>query len=857
MINSKNKINQLDIPKSLPYFVFFILLFTIFLYYQITNNGLLIWYGDSYEQQLAFYIGGWEKFHTLDFSLWSWSLGLGANYLSYIFYFTSSPFFFLTLLFPKEWIPYLFLYLNLIKLGLILAFSYHWLLKLKPIRWIALVGSITLTFSGWVIFFFHYNHFLDSFVFYPLILLFIEHWIKTKRFFGLTIAIGLLGITNYYFLYMFIPFIGLYTIYRLGVSQDKFPWKRLLVMILIGLLGVGLSAILILPSISLVIKTPRLSESINLLSHISLKDLYRYGSTFFIPVMDRFDPSYLLSTDVYQGIGWGGGVSLNLFIITPLILPLSFFSKNRKEKVFRLTFIVILFIFMFFLVFYRILQGSMDVRWYYMITLLNVISLVEGLNAITENPLIKKFLLPIGIVIIGLILAMYNISRYKYWTGSNDHLYTLHYVILGLFIFLVTYIIILYFKPKLLWIAIIFEALFVFFVAYHNDKPITEISLNRTFYNESSAINYIKANDSDFYRILNDTSTYSSANEPFMKQYNGLSFYLSLYNFDQEDYLNRLKSTWSMPITFGRFQTYNLLSTKYYITRYHNHTVPYGFDYFTKIRNEYIYKNRYFFPLGYSTTKTINKDPFKELSYLNQDRLFMDTIVTDESPNRTPVYFNELTTIFAWADPDDKSISLIPSDQNIYIESFDIPAVTINTYEKDIIPQDQLLFSQYTWQYNYTGLYIDQKYNIDRISVKFKNQYESPTLVNFYLEENLQSYEKWFENISTSSFYNIKLNQDKIDASIDIKDDGSWVFTSIPFDKGWSVNINNKKIDYEMVNLGFIGFKLDAGTYNIQFTYTPPLLKLGMIISIISLVILIVLTYFSKHLKTIFKGLQS
>lgn len=830
-----------DLQKHTPYFIFLILLAAIFFYFQITNNGLMIWYGDSFEQQLSFYLGGWEKFHSLDFSLWSWSLGLGANYLSYVFYFASSPFFFLTLLFPKQWIPYLFLYLNLIKLGLILVFTYQWLLKLKSIRWIALTGAIALAFSGWVVFFFHYNHFLDAFIFYPLILWFIEHWIQTRRFFGLTLLIGLLGLTNYYFLYMFVPFIGLYTIYRLGSTSKQFPWKRLFSMIGIGILGLGLSAVLLLPSLNLVIKTPRLSESISFLAHISLKDLYRYVSTFFMPVMERFDPSYFLSTEVYQGLGWGGGVSLNLLMITPLMLPFSFLTKDNREKIYRLCFYSLLGLFTFFLVFYRLFQGSLDVRWYYMISLLNLISLVEGLFVIHTTEKFRRFMLPVGIMIVGVLSILYYISRNREWVGSLNNLSSLKSIIFILILFLFVHISILYFKPKLVWISITAEALLIFSIPLYHDKPMTEIGLNLTHYQNISAIDYIKESDPGFYRILNDTVLYSSPNEPFAKQYNGLSFYLSLYNFEQEDYLSRLKGTWSMPHTFGRFQTYNLLSTKYFITRDHTHTVPFGFDFLMRIGSEYIYRNKYYIPLGFATSKTINEDAFKELSYLNQDRILMDTIVTKESLIKTPTYLNELIQLYKWTEPIDINIPLSSINQNIYVESFDIPSITIKAYGQASRLHDQMLFDQYTWQYNYTGIHIDQASNIERVKIEFNNLYQSPTLVNVYLETNLDVYEKWFDDLVPSSFKDVSIEGDRINAHVEVYEEESWIFTSIPHDKGWEVKINGSRVNYEKVNLGFIGFKLEPGSYDVHFEYTPPLIRLGALITAASLSILFVL----------------
>lgn len=854
MRKSLSELTNNDIPQHLPYFVFGFILFIIFLYFQITNNGLMIWYGDSFEQQLSFYLGGWEKFRSFDFSLWNWSLGLGANYLSYVFYFASSPFFFITLLFPKEWIPYLFLYLNLLKLGLILVFTFQWLLHIRPERWIALTGSIALTFSGWVIFFFHYNHFLDAFVFYPLILWLIERWIRTKHYFLLALSIGLLGITNYYFLYMFVPFIGLYTVYRLGVTHDHFPWKRLINMIGIGILGVGISGVLLLPSMSLILKTPRLTETTSLFAHISLKDLYRYLSTFLSPVMERFDPSYFLSTEVHNGLGWGGGVSLNLLMITPLLLPISFFSKETKERNYRIAFYGLLAIFTFFLIFYRLFQGSLDVRWYYMITLVNTVSVVEGLSIIDGNRKIRKLLFLFSLVIIGTLIGMFLISQNRQWIGSLKHFKSLEFLMLFLSTLLLLHVFILYYKPKLIWISILFEALIVFFIPLYQDKPMSELDLNLTHYQNTAAIDYIKGNDSGFYRILNDTVLYSSPNEPFAKQYNGLSFYLSLYNFEQEDYLSRLKGTWSMPQTFGRFQSYNLLSTKYFVTRDHTHAVPFGFDFVKRIGSEYIYKNRYYYPLGYATSKTLKESNFMDLSYLNQDRVLMDTIITSESMNTTPIYFNELIPLFSWTEPNDISIPLTPYKQNIYIESFDIPSVTIKTYGETSRLYDQMLFDQYTWQYNYTGLHINENSGIDRIMIQFNNQYQSPTLVNVYLEPDLEAYDNWYSKIQKNMFTNVIVDGDIIEARMDIVENDSWVFTSIPYDKGWSVEIDGKKIEYDKVNLGFIGFKLNSGSYDIRFSYTPPFMQIGFIVSFISLAALILFTWKNNRNSILVRG---
>jgi uncharacterized membrane protein YfhO len=113
-MNKKINIKQF-ISDYYPVLIFLIIMIITHIPVILNNKGLMIFYGDSYEQQLQFYFGGWERIRNLDFSQWDWSLGYGANYFSHIFYFATSPFFILSTLFEKSNLPYLFIYLNALK----------------------------------------------------------------------------------------------------------------------------------------------------------------------------------------------------------------------------------------------------------------------------------------------------------------------------------------------------------------------------------------------------------------------------------------------------------------------------------------------------------------------------------------------------------------------------------------------------------------------------------------------------------------------------------------------------------------------------------------------------------------------
>ena len=65
------------------------------------------------------------------------------------------------------------------------------------------------------------------------------------------------------------------------------------------------------------------------------------------------------------------------------------------------------------------------------------------------------------------------------------------------------------------------------------------------------------------------------------------------------------------------------------------------------------------------------------------------------------------------------------------------------------------------------------------------------------------------------------------------------MFTSIPYDEGWKLKVDGEKKNYIKVLNGFIAVELEEGQHIIEFKYTPPGFKCGIIISLISLCFLI------------------
>ena len=68
------------------------------------------------------------------------------------------------------------------------------------------------------------------------------------------------------------------------------------------------------------------------------------------------------------------------------------------------------------------------------------------------------------------------------------------------------------------------------------------------------------------------------------------------------------------------------------------------------------------------------------------------------------------------------------------------------------------------------------------------------------------------------------------------KEDGILMIT-IPYEKGFSIEVNNEEVEYFEVADAFIGVNVKKGENEIKITYEQQGLKLGILISVISTII--------------------
>ena len=70
---------------------------------------------------------------------------------------------------------------------------------------------------------------------------------------------------------------------------------------------------------------------------------------------------------------------------------------------------------------------------------------------------------------------------------------------------------------------------------------------------------------------------------------------------------------------------------------------------------------------------------------------------------------------------------------------------------------------------------------------------------------------------------------------------------SIPYEPGWTVNVDGKKTEYIEVAEALIGIKLAPGEHTVVMTYTPPGLTFGIITLIIGIVCIVFIYRYDKR----------
>ena len=284
---------------------------------------------------------------------------------------------------------------------------------------------------------------------------------------------------------------------------------------------------------------------------------------------------------------------------------------------------------------------------------------------------------------------------------------------------------------------------------------------------------------------------------------------------------------------------YSLLGVNYYYDYEEDNTIEklkyYYNNYNDKKEFDYIYvhKNDYALPFGY-----ILNDYY--------DKIF------EETNKSNPFEFQNalLKSMSGILDDSLKAYELKKINKKTYELSIDNDK-DIYVYLKHDISENDRFYAEitlndddiYDIDLGMSGIFkIDNEYEGEVVKVEISSvddyYYENDDVLSFYYLDG-EVFEKQIEKIKETSFVVDEKRNNKLKGKINLDNDGT-LFLSIPYEDGFDVYVDGKKVDYLKLYDSFLGIKLKKGNHKISITFIPPGLKLGIFITLTGIIVFII-----------------
>ena len=745
------------------------------------NGGIFTYYGDYNCQQIAFYMHAHELVTSGQIG-WDWNTDLGVNFIgSYSFYLLFSPFFWLTLPFSTSAVPYLMAPLFVLKFMTCAITAYFYLVRFVKDNRFAAVGGLLYAFSGYCIYNLFFNHFLDVVAFFPLILIGLEMLITEEKHGVFAAAVALNAIVNYWFFIGEVVFVVLYFCIRITDKDLSHKFKKFLFVAFESVIGLLISAVVVLPSILAILDNPRTGAD----NFINGWNLWLYYSEQRVPAIIAsffFPPDMPSKQNMFTGQGaqWASMAGwLPLFGMSGVIAYVRCVKNDwvKKMIIACCIFALVPVLNSLFILF----NHSFYARWYYMFILILVLATVKALESSAEAEEessidLKKGIIPSICVIVGLILILfltpvhYNDGNWELGLLYNDSWFILSAGFAAICSVITVILFLLrekrYYRNILVAITAFICAAYGFayinlgytFAGDHEEIIDDAVGLSEEMELPVSYGGFARV---DFYECFENMGLYW--NLPSIRCFHSVVTPSIMEFYPTVD----VKRDVSSKPDFGYSELRSLLSVKYIYADADEASIDSvlceGFEYYTTQNGYHIYQNQNYIPMGFTFDSYITEEQYYEIIESCRSQALLSCIVLNES--QAKLYGQ-------------------------YLEHEVYPMLNLSYQEFSSIALDRKNSSSYSFEYDHNGF--------------------------------------------TSKIYLPK---------------GNLVFFSVPYEEGWTAFVNGKETVIEKVDVGFMAVFAEQGFNEIVFVYETPGLKIGAIISSVSVLLLIayiVFFYFDK-----------
>ena len=834
-------------------------------------------------------------------ALYSFSRSLGGEFGGMIAYYTASPLSIITILFPKDRIQEAILTILLIKCGLSGAtFGFYLHKKSRnPKKLVIFAFSMLYALTAYAVVHQHNTMWIDAVIWLPLLALGIENLVYRKKYILYVVSLSVIMIANYYIGFMVCIFSLLYFCFCyfskpkdvLNPYNERFHFTRAGTrFVLFSILSAMISAfMLVMAYYSLgfgktEFSTPNWSLQANF-------DIMDFLAKFLPGSYDTVEPAGL--PFVYCGV------------ITLFLVPLYFASKkiNLREKVAALALISV-FVFSF-------IVNPLDLIWHgfsapnwlngrysFLFCFILLVLAYKAFGNLKEFS--EKAILAIAGV---LVLFTVIVQKYEFdsFITTENKLLTFECIWFSVaFIAVIAAILCIYVRLKKrknsnarksshitavsgVLIAVVCLELFCNGAVCTNllNKDVTyakysKVSTHLATYR--SVVNEIKQQDSSFYRM--EKTYIRTKNDNMALQMYGLTSSTSTLNAKAIAFVGDLGYVGRSHLTMYKGGTAvgdSLLGLKYVIDDSTRTTFDHVYTPVESLGTDKltVYKNPNALSLVYGVDSDIN-----ELDLSNHTNVFekYNAMLT------AMLGRDEFVDLFKFVPSNDITIGGSCSRNNIVGNgaNFKTPAdKTGSVVFNYVAPEDGYYYfythgssnkdltvsiTNYPTKRNYMrgdynhiviGGYFAKGEDIKvTITVPENCTYKVNSLSDNLAYMSLDEYNAIFSELKSNPQLNISSDytEDHIEGTLTTQKANQTILTTIPYDEGWNVYVNDEKIEtYETLD-ALMAFDIpQAGTYKITLEYMPSVYVLSYAVTAFGIFIFIVLIVLGILLKKVFK----
>ena len=360
-----------------------------FLPFYLLDGGFFHYAGDFNSQQISFYryMNGFVKgagypdsaFAGAPRNTFSWATDLGSGVMNaYSFYLYGSPFFWLSVLLPQSWLPYMMVPLLVLKFGVAGGGAFLYLRRYVKNENYAVLGACLYALSGFAVYNVFFNHFVDVVALFPYLLWALDEAIYENRhgLFAFWVAVNLLN--NYFFFVGQVIFLCIYFVCKLTAKDFRLTGRKFGHLLWESVLGVAMGCLLLFPAVLSLLQNPRtidLSSGWGFLTYAKVQQYLAILLSWILPP----DSPYLTSVWSEGVIKW---TSMTAYLpLCSLAGAMAYWRSRKADSKKRIVAVcaVCALVPVLNSAFYA-LNSSYYARWYYMPTLILAAMTVNALE---------------------------------------------------------------------------------------------------------------------------------------------------------------------------------------------------------------------------------------------------------------------------------------------------------------------------------------------------------------------------------------------------------------------------------------------------------------------------------------------